>query len=124
MAAIQMLAPAFQICAHATAETAIVDATEMSISPATTTNVRPKASRPMKMYGETRSSRFARLRKKLESVQLQIPAPTMSTTSSASQRATALRRTRATALTLRPSPRGRRAARPAAGGGGAPGAAA
>ena len=47
--------------AKQTAETAIVDATEMSISPAMTTNVRPNASSPMKTYGVTRSSRFAAL---------------------------------------------------------------
>ena len=51
----------------------MVDTTEMSISPAMTTNVRPNASSPRKMYGVRRSSRFARWRKKLDSVALQIP---------------------------------------------------
>jgi hypothetical protein len=47
-AASQTFAPAAKSCAKLTTETASVDAIEMSISPATTTNVRPKASRPMK----------------------------------------------------------------------------
>ena len=45
-AASQTLAPACQICANDTADTVIVDATEMSISPAITTNVSPNAIRP------------------------------------------------------------------------------
>jgi hypothetical protein len=88
-AASQTFTPALQISAIETAATAMIDMTEMSISPAMTTNVRPKAARPMKMYGVARSSRLARRRKKLESVQLQTPAARISTMSSASQRANA-----------------------------------
>ena len=55
----QTLTPACQISAQQTAATVMFDATEMSISPAMTTNVRPKAISPMKTYGVARSSRFA-----------------------------------------------------------------
>ena len=46
-AAIQTFVPWFQSCANETAETVIVDAIEMSISPAITTNVSPNAISPM-----------------------------------------------------------------------------
>ena len=63
-----MFTPAPKICAKQTIEAARIETTEMSISPVMTTNVSPNAIRPMKTYGVTRSSRFARLRKNGESV--------------------------------------------------------
>ena len=60
----------------------------MSISPAMTTNVSPNAISPMNTYGVSRSSRLIRVKKNGESVALQIPTPTIATTSSVSQRTT------------------------------------